>query len=169
MAKSLPELPASTHDPRVRRLNRLRNLSRLLDNAIKVPGTSYRIGLDPIIGLIPGGGDTAGLVLSSYIVLEAARLGATKSLLGQMVFNILLETIAGTLPVVGDLFDATWKSNARNMQLLEAELQLPHRGRGRNHGFAIVLIVLLALAFVGCLILSAILLHWLVQQITGSQ
>ncbi len=169
MAKSPPKLAVSTHDPRAPRLNRLRNLSRLLDDAIKIPGIGYRIGLDPIIGLIPGGGDTAGLILSSYIVLEAARLGASKSLLSQMVFNILLETVVGTLPVLADLFDVTWKSNARNMQLLEAELRLPHRSSSKNHAFAIALIALLALVFVGCLVLSVVLLHWLVQTISGSR
>lgn len=152
-------------DSRATRLRRLRSLSRLLDNAIVIPGTGYRIGLDPIIGLIPGGGDTAGLVLSSYIVLEAARLGASKSLLGQMAFNILLETLVGTVPVVGDIFDATWKANARNIEILETELHLPHHQERRNRWFAILLLLLLGLVFVGCLVLSVLLLRSLWQAI----
>ncbi|NJO42256.1 MAG: DUF4112 domain-containing protein [Cyanobacteria bacterium CRU_2_1] len=150
-------------DPRVVQLQRLRRLSFYLDNAIVIPIINYRIGLDPIIGLLPGGGDAAGLFLSSYIVLESARLGASKSVLGQMAFNILLETFAGTVPVLGDLFDATWKSNARNIQLLEDHLKIPQPQRQRNQAFAILLIVGLVLVFIGCLALSILLLRWLLQ------
>jgi hypothetical protein len=156
---SLPGAPA--------RVARLRNLSYWLDNAIAIPGTRFRFGLDPIIGLLPGGGDTAGLLLSSYIVLEAARLGASKSMLSQMAFNILLETIAGTVPVAGDLFDAAWKSNVRNMQLLEDHLRLPPAVPARNRWFAVLLIVGLILAFAGCVALSLLLLRWLIQQLAG--
>ncbi|HEY9641087.1 MAG TPA: DUF4112 domain-containing protein [Coleofasciculaceae cyanobacterium] len=143
------------------RMQRLRTLGRLLDNAIGIPGTKIRIGLDPIIGLIPGGGDTVGMILSSFIVLEAARLGASKSTLSTMAFNILLETIAGTVPIVGDIFDVTWKSNLRNIELLEESLKLPRGHQRRNHGFAVLLIAGLALAFVLCIILSFYLLRWL--------
>lgn len=167
MTHSPPELPPIAIDSKGHRLRRLRSLSRLLDNAIKIPGTRFRIGLDPIIGLIPGGGDTAGLVMSSYIVLEAAKLGASKALLGQMVFNILLETIAGSVPVVGDIFDVAWKSNVRNMQLLEQELKIPHHTPRRNHGFAIALILLLALAFIASVTVSVLVIRWLLQIITG--
>lgn len=167
MPQSLPELPPIAIDSKVHRLRRLRSLSRLLDNAIKIPGTGFRVGLDPLIGLIPGGGDTAGLVMSSYIVLEAAKLGASKSLLGQMVFNILLETIAGSVPVVGDVFDVAWKSNARNIQLLEQELKIPHHTPRRNQGFAIALILLLVLAFIASVTVSVLVIRWLLQAVAG--
>ncbi len=146
------------------RMQRLRRLSFLLDNAIKIPGTSYRVGLDPIIGLIPGGGDTAGLILSAFIVLEAAQMGASKSTLSNMAFNILLETMAGTLPGLGDLFDATWKSNSRNLQLLEQHFELPHPAApARNRWFAILLILGLGLVFVLCAYASFRLLQMLVR------
>lgn len=147
------------------KLQRLRNLSFWLDSAIGIPGTRFRIGLDPIIGLLPGGGDTAGLLLSSYIVLEAAKLGASKSVLTQMAFNIVLETIAGTVPMVGDLFDATWKSNVRNIRLLEEHLKLPAPQRASNHGYAIFLIIGLILVFLVCITLSVMLLRWIAQQL----
>ena len=146
------------------KLQRLRNLSFWLDSAIGIPGTRFRIGLDPIIGLLPGGGDTAGLLLSSYIVLEAARMGVSKSVLTQMAFNIVMETIAGTVPVVGDLFDATWKSNVRNIRLVEEHLKLPVPQRSSNHGYAIFLIIGLILVFLVCIALSIMLLRWIAQQ-----
>jgi hypothetical protein len=149
---------------RALRMQRLRRLSFLLDNAIQIPGTSHRIGLDPIIGLIPGGGDTAGLVLSAFIVLEAAQLGASKSTLSTMALNILLETMAGTLPGLGDLFDATWKSNSRNLQLLEQHFELPHPATpARNRWFAILLIFGLGLVFLLCAYASFRLLQAIIQ------
>ena len=141
-------------------MQRLRRFGRLMDSAIGIPGTKFRVGLDPIIGLIPGGGDTAGLIFSSYIVLEAARMGASKSALSTMAFNILLETVVGTVPVVGDIFDVTWKSNIRNIELLEEHLNVP-RPVTQNRWFAILLIVGLALAVVACLALSFYILRWL--------
>jgi Domain of unknown function (DUF4112) len=170
---SSPQLPspksaAIASDSKAARMQRLRTLGRLLDNAIGIPGTRIRIGLDPIMGLIPGGGDTAGLILSSFIVLEAARMGASKSTLSTMAFNILLETIAGTVPVVGDIFDVTWKSNLRNIELLEEHLKLPRVNPRRNRWFAILLIVGLVLTFILCLVLSFYLLQWLFHLVQGA-
>lgn len=161
--RSLANHSSASLDPRAARLNRLRRLSFLLDNAIGIPGTRFRFGLDPIIGLIPGGGDTAGLILSSFIVLEAAKMGASKSLLGQMAWNILLETLVGSVPVAGDVFDAAWKSNVKNIELLENHLHLPHPMRSRNRGFALLLIAGLFVALAGCIVLSVLVLRWLVQ------
>jgi hypothetical protein len=149
-------------------MQRLRRLSQLLDSAIKIPGTAFRIGIDPIIGLIPGGGDTMGLMMSAFIVLEAAQMGASKSTLGTMAFNVLLETIAGTVPGVGDLFDATWKSNVRNITLLEQHLDLPQPQSAKNRWFALLLIAGLALALVLCAYLSFRLLRWFVQLVGGA-
>lgn len=146
-------------------MRRLRKLGRFLDSAIGIPGTKFRFGLDPIIGLIPGGGDTAGLMMASYIVMEAAKMGASKSTLSAMAFNILLETLAGTVPIVGDLFDVTWKSNNRNIALLEEHLKLPRVVRRQNRGFALLLIMGLAIVFVGCMVLSFYLLTWLFRLI----
>ena len=144
-------------------MRRLRRLSYLLDSAIKIPGTSYRVGVDPIIGLIPGGGDIVGLVMSGFIVLEAAQLGASKSTLGAMAFNVVLETIAGIVPGVGDIFDVTWKSNIRNITLLEQQLDLPQDAPVKNRWFALLLIAGLTLTLLLCAYLSFWLLRWLFQ------
>ena len=106
---------------------RLARLAWLLDNSIPLPGTPFRIGLDAIIGLVPGLGDVIGVLLSSYIVREAARLGAPPSVLTRMAFNVALEGIAGLVPFLGDVFDAAWKANQRNVALLDAHLGNPRR------------------------------------------
>lgn len=100
------------------RLRRLDRLSQLLDNAFAIPGTRFRIGLDGIIGLIPGIGDAAGAVLSIYVILQAARLGLPVSTLLRMLGNVAIETVVGAVPIVGDIFDIVWKANIRNMALL---------------------------------------------------
>jgi hypothetical protein len=93
-------------------------LAWLLDNSIRIPIINYRIGLDAIIGLIPGVGDAAGLLVSSIIVIQAIRLGAPRSIIMRMLFNVAIEATIGMIPVIGDLFDATFKANARNVAML---------------------------------------------------
>ena len=105
-------------------LNRIRKLSRLMDTAIRIPGIGFRIGLDPIIGLIPGAGDLVSTAFSAYIIFLAARFNLPTPVLYRMVFNISLEAVAGSLPLIGDLFDAFYKSNIRNLALLEQHLQI---------------------------------------------
>jgi hypothetical protein len=105
-------------------LNRIRRLSRLMDTAIRIPGTSFRIGLDPIMGLVPGAGDIVSTAFSAYIIFLATRFGLPRATLNQMIFNIALEAVVGTVPLVGDLFDAAYKSNIRNLDILERHLQV---------------------------------------------
>jgi hypothetical protein len=112
-------------DQRTVRLQRLRTLTKLLDSAFQVPGTRFRVGLDALIGVVPGIGDAIGAVLSAIIVFQAARMGASRATLVRMMGNVALDTIVGEIPLLGDLFDAGWKSNTRNMALLEAHLQRP--------------------------------------------
>lgn len=103
-------------------LKQVNQLAWLLDSSIRIPFLNYRIGLDPLIGLIPGLGDMAGMLLSSYIVLQAVRLGAPRAVLTRMVLNIGIEAAVGVVPVLGDIFDATFKANVRNVQLLSGLL-----------------------------------------------
>src|SRR5690606_12252594 len=95
-------------------LQRMRALSRLLDNSIRLPG-GYRIGACPLIGLIPAAGDLIASALSFWIIYDAALLGLPKRILLKMVGNVIVEAIVGSIPGLGDLFDAAWKANARNM------------------------------------------------------
>jgi hypothetical protein len=108
---------------RLATLNRIRKLSRLMDTAIGIPGTKFRIGLDPIIGLIPGAGDLISTGFSAYIIYLATRFGIPTKDIQRMILNIGLEAVVGTVPLVGDLFDAYYKSNIRNLAILEQHLQ----------------------------------------------
>lgn len=148
-----------------REVKHLRRLSRLLDSAIPLPG-GFRIGLDGILGLVPGVGDALGASLSAYIVVQAARIGASPVTLLRMISNVLVETLAGAVPVLGDLFDFAWKANERNMTLLEAQLQrAPAPGSARRRlsaaavtlliGFVVLLVVVVALAVKLLLALAA--------------
>ena len=114
--------PHFAHAPR---LKRMRQLSQLLDGAIVIPGTKQRIGLDPILGLIPGGGDTVSAALSGYIIIEAAQMGLPRQALMQMVANLVIDTVVGSVPVLGDIFDVFSKANLRNMQIVESHAKAP--------------------------------------------
>jgi Domain of unknown function (DUF4112) len=131
---------------RLRRVQRVRQLAKLLDESIKIPGLNKKIGLDPIIGLIPGGGDTVTMMFSAYIVIEAARLGLPRATLLQMIGNILLDAFGGTIPVVGDLFDLVIKANTRNIQLMDVHLADPEF-RAKSDKWLVIMIAAI-LAFI---------------------
>jgi Domain of unknown function (DUF4112) len=108
-----------------RRLNRLRRFAWLLDAAVRLPGTNFRFGVDAVIGLAPGIGDAAMAATSLYIVYEAARLGVPKAKLARMIANIGVETAVGAVPVLGDMFDAAFKANLRNIAIIEEHFGPP--------------------------------------------
>src|SRR5215210_28140 len=108
--------PSSPAVDAIRR--RLGRIAWLLDSSIPLPGVRFRIGIDAILGLVPGLGDLFGVLLSSYIVREAARLGAPPSVLMHMAWNVAIEGVVVMVPFIGDLFDAAWKANQRNFALL---------------------------------------------------
>jgi hypothetical protein len=114
-------LPPLTEDA-TRRLRRVKALAWLLDAAFRLPGTKFRLGIDALVGLIPGGGNVIMAVVSLYIVWEAWRIGVPGGLLARMVANVALETVADTVPLVGDVFDAAFKANLRNVALIERHL-----------------------------------------------
>jgi hypothetical protein len=121
-------------------LARLRSLTHLLDNALPIPGTPYRIGIDPIIGLLPGGGDIVMSLLSVYIVIEAARFGLPRATLGRMVWNLVLDALLGAMPFAGDFVDVAWKANSKNLALIEAHVASPVRQRKVDYVFLGLLI-----------------------------
>lgn len=106
-----------------RSLQRARRLATVMDSAFRVPLTNRRIGFDSLIGLIPGIGDIATTAVSAMIVREAMRIGVSKRTLGLMVANIGVDMLIGSVPLLGDIFDFAFKSNMRNVDLLEREVQ----------------------------------------------
>ncbi|MBE9186110.1 DUF4112 domain-containing protein [Microcoleus sp. LEGE 07076] len=149
-------------------LRRLRRISHLLDNAIPIPGTKYRIGLDPILGLIPGGGDLVGSIFAGYVVFKSAQMGVPQETLVKMAANIVLDTVAGTVPVAGDLLDVAWKANVKNLELLDAHLGSPETvGKKADWLFVAALLLGLMLIVGGVIFLSVMLFGWLFQVFTG--
>ena len=132
----------------------LRALARLLDSAVAIPGTNIRVGLDSLIGLVPGLGDIAGAAMSGYIVLAAARLGAPTPVLIRMVANIAVDGVVGSVPLLGDLFDVGWRANLRNTDLLERHLAAPAATRRASMGAVAGIILVLVLLAVGAVALT---------------
>ena len=132
----------------------------MLDSSIRLPG-GYRIGLDGILGLVPAVGDLLAALLSSYIVVEAARLRVPASVLLRLVSNIGLELVIGLVPVVGDLFDMVFKANERNVRLIENWLDKPHETQRQSRWGVAGALLLLALLMLLAIVLVAGLL-WLV-------
>lgn len=104
-------------------LVRLDKFSRFTDNSISVPFTRFKIGAEAVIGFVPLIGDFAGLVLSSYVLIEAQRAGASKTVKMHMLRNVGVDFVGGLLPVFGDAFDAVYKANTRNTRLLRRYLE----------------------------------------------
>ena len=148
-----------TDDP----LSRARALTRLLDSAARVPGTSMRFGLDPILGLVPGLGDVAGAALSGYVVLLASRLGAPTTVIVRMLGNVVVDTVGGTVPVLGDLFDAGWKSNTRNLALLERHLGQPEPTKRASRAVVWGTVAALLLLAIGAATVGVLIVRWVLD------
>lgn len=136
------------------RVGAARELARLLDSAFRVPGTGFRFGLDPILGLIPGLGDAIGGVFAAYLLWLAARAGAPGPVLVRMLLNVGGDALLGAVPFVGDLLDAGWKANRRNLALLETYIERPQRATSSSWVVLIVVLALLAVALVGSVVLA---------------
>jgi hypothetical protein len=143
-------------------LVRVRRLAHLLDTSIALP-FGVRIGWDAVIGLVPGLGDGVGTLLSSYIVLQAARLGAPPAVLLRMLGNVALEALAGAVPLVGDVFDAAWKANVRNARLLEAHVATPGAARVSSTARVVAVVLLLVALLVAAGALSVLALGALAE------
>ena len=103
-------------------IRRMEMMARLLDNAFVIPGTNQRVGIDAIIGLVPGLGDIATTVLSSYVIWEARNLGVSRVAIGRMLTNLAIHASIGAIPILGDVFDAFFRVNQRNMRIVRAQL-----------------------------------------------
>lgn len=116
---------------------KLEQLADLMDNQFTIPGTDIRIGLDPILGLIPGVGDTASLAVSGYIIHKARQNGVHPILLSRMTWNVFMDWLIGLVPLVGDIFDVGFKANRRNIELIRAHFRTRPVDRDSKSGNAL--------------------------------
>lgn len=137
-----------------RKLQGLERLAWLLDSSIRIPGTNRTIGLDGIIGLFPGIGDVAAGLISGYIIIKALLMGLPIFVIARMVLNMVIEGVIGVIPIVGDIFDFIFKSNRRNVRLMQEYLQNPEDTTERS--FMSVIVFLMALFFIMLLTIWAI-------------
>lgn len=144
-----------------RTISLVRRWSHLLDGAFRVPGTGIRFGWDPIVGLVPGLGDLITGLASFLLIAHAFRLPLPRIIRVKMILNVLIEVLIGVIPIVGDIFDFAWKSNLRNLALLEK-----HAGTGVKAGAADWAFVIGTLAAaVAIIAIPVLLLILLLQQL----
>jgi Domain of unknown function (DUF4112) len=156
--------PPPSDDERERMRTAVRHLAWLLDSAFEIPGTKFRIGLDPILGLIPVVGDLIAMAIGGYIVMLAARLGVPRAVLVRMLVNLGTDAVVGSVPLAGDVLDAAWRANAKNARLLDQALADP-KAAGRSSLWMLVLIGAVVLVIgVGGILLTV----WLIRLIAGS-
>ena len=136
-------LPPEEKDKRARLEPLFRWVAIVMDELIPFPNTKFKFGLDPLIGLVPGIGDTASAIVSALVLIQAARRGLPKILLARMSLNILINEIIGIIPGLGDAFSFWFKSNKRNYQLLLAHTAAPQRAHASDWLFVIVVLATL--------------------------
>ena len=156
--------PSEPADP----LARARTLARLLDSAVRVPGTGIRFGADSVIGLIPGLGDIGGAALAGYLVILAQRLGVPRAVVLRMLANVAVDTLGGTVPLIGDLFDVAFKSNLRNVALLERALERPVATTRTSRLMVAGTILGLALLVAGGLVITVLAIRAIAGAVNGS-
>lgn len=142
-------------------------LALIMDDFLRIPGTNFRFGLDPIVGLLPGLGDTTSAIVSVVALIYAARRGLPKVLLARMASNILINELVGIIPGVGDAFSFWFKSNVRNYQLLKNYTAAPgHRRRGDWVFLTVVLGLIFVIVSTG-LVVSFLVLRLIAKLMFG--
>jgi hypothetical protein len=139
-----------------------------LDAGLRIPGTNLRFGLDPILGLIPGGGDAAGAVFAGWILVEAIRRGASRATLVRIAGNVALDAGLGAVPFIGDIFDFAWKANLRNVALLERHLAAPDRAERADRSFIVLVLCGVCVMVLGLLALGILLTRWVFRALAGA-
>ncbi len=147
------------------RLDHLRRLTYWMDDGLRIPGTQRRVGLDPVFGLVPGVGDAAGAILATAILVEAVRRDITRFALVRMAGNVALDALLGAVPVVGDLFDAAWKANRRNLALLERHIAAPAQAKRADRWFVLGVSAALLVLCIGMMVGGALLTVWVVRRL----
>ncbi len=145
-------------------IHHLDSLTRLMDSQFRIPGTNIRFGLDPILGLVPGFGEGAALLISGGISLAMLRHGANGMLVLRMIGNLALDALVGSIPILGDLFDVAYKANRRNLALL---IRFHERGgkKGPVWPYLLGAALLILLIFIALMILGIVIIAWVLEAI----
>jgi len=142
------------------------SLTHLLDSRFKLPGTNFRFGLDPILGLIPGIGDATSMLISGVLILHMYRHGASRKAIIMMVGNVLLDAIIGSIPIVGSIFDFAYKANERNIRIMKR-----HYYEGRYQGRGTGMMIVAGLLILGVIVLilwgTWEIVSWLFESLQG--
>lgn len=116
---------------------RITLVANLMDSAFLIPGLNRRVGLDAVLGLVPGVGDALSAAIASYIIWEARQLGLPRWKIARMIGNVAVDTAIGAIPFAGDVFDVVFKSNQRNLRIIHEHLGTPKRGPKEIDGTAV--------------------------------
>lgn len=150
-----------------RDLDRLRAIARLFDQAFAIPGTRMRFGVDALFGLIPGLGDVAGALVAIFAMRVARNLGAPAAIQWHMLSNIAIDSLVGTVPVLGDLFDFAFKAQTRNLALLESWMASPQRAERRSRRGLVLIPLAILLVFIGLTVVGVWVLFQFFNWLTG--
>jgi hypothetical protein len=116
---------------------RITLVANLMDSAFLIPGLNRRVGLDAVLGIVPGIGDALSAAIASYIIWEARQLGLPRWKIARMIGNVAVDTAIGAIPFAGDVFDVVFKSNQRNLRIIHEHLGTPKRGPKEIDGTAV--------------------------------
>ena len=133
--------------------------TKLLDNRFRIPGTDIRFGFDFLIGLVPGIGDIISLSISGLLVTVMARKGASGMVIIKMLWNIILDALVGTVPILGDIFDLAYRANRRNLNLLKE-----HYGEGEHEGSAWPVVIIILILILLLIIAATYAVWWVLAQ-----
>ena len=152
--------------PKKKSTDWLERFSKLLDSEFRLPGTNFRFGLDPILGMVPGWGDTVTYVMSALLILSMMQKGASGKLVMKMIGNAAIDMLVGSIPVLGSIFDFAYKANDRNLRLFrEYHDEGKHKGTGLGY-LLLIIGVLLALLLVS-VVIAATVVVWLYKLVAS--
>jgi hypothetical protein len=134
------------------------NLTHLMDSRFRLPGTNFRFGLDPILGLLPGVGDATSMLISGVLIFYMYRNGASRKAMLMMIGNVVLDTVIGSIPILGNIFDFAYKANERNIRIMKR-----HYHEGRYQGKGTGILITAALVLIGVMVLML----WLVWELVS--
>jgi len=139
MYSKIPAFGTYSHADRMKHIERI---ARLMDSEFNIPGTKFRFGLDPLLGLVPVFGNLATSAVSAMLVLTMMRHGASGNVVVRMALNLVIDAVFGSIPIIGNIFDFTFRSNDRNVELLRRHYE---EGKYQGSGRGIIAAVLVGL------------------------